>query len=258
MDITQNLTKNSLQTVAQSCHSSHCRMAHLTNLNGVTETLPKLFSVQKPRKRMKITGLLGKKPVNLEEKSFQTTRRLALGLASVALIGNSSAGVSLAEDNWWARDIPLPVPSVENKLANEETGTRSFLKKGIYMANVGLQGSARRVKRYAFDLLALEDLIGPDTLNYVRKYLRIKSTFMYYDLDRIISAVPVDNKQPLTDLANRLFDNFEKLEDASRKKNLSDTKSSYRDTKVLLQEVMQQNPIDLKSKFTYYPDGLQS
>ncbi|KAJ6301048.1 hypothetical protein OIU77_015367 [Salix suchowensis] len=179
---------------------------------------------------MKITGLLGKKPVNLEEKSFQTTRRLALGLASVALIGNSSAGVSLAEDNWWARDIPLPVPSVENKLANEETGTRSFLKKGIYMANVGLQG----------------------------KYLRIKSTFMYYDLDRIISAVPVDNKQPLTDLANRLFDNFEKLEDASRKKNLSDTKSSYRDTKVLLQEVMQQNPIDLKSKFTYYPDGLQS
>ncbi|KAG5255131.1 oxygen evolving enhancer family protein [Salix suchowensis] len=202
-------------------------MAHLTNLNGVTETLPAM-----PK---------------LISKSFQTTRRLALGLASVALIGNSSAGVSLAEDNWWARDIPLPVPSVENKLANEETGTRSFLKKGIYMAN-----------RYAFDLLALEDLIGPDTLNYVRKYLRIKSTFMYYDLDRIISAVPVDNKQPLTDLANRLFDNFEKLEDASRKKNLSDTKSSYRDTKVLLQEVMQQNPIDLKSKFTYYPDGLQS
>ncbi|KAJ6314112.1 hypothetical protein OIU78_017717 [Salix suchowensis] len=222
-----------LITVAQSCHPAHYRMAHLTNLNGVTETLPampKLISVQKPGKRMKITGLLGKKPVNLEEKSFQTTRRLALGLASVALIGNSSAGVSLAEDNWWARDIPLPVPSVENKLANEETGTRSFLKKGIYMANVGLQG----------------------------KYLRIKSTFMYYDLDRIISAVPVDNKQPLTDLANRLFDNFEKLEDASRKKNLSDTKSSYRDTKVLLQEVMQQNPIDLKSKFTYYPDGLQS
>ncbi|KAL0399281.1 UNVERIFIED_CONTAM: Photosynthetic NDH subunit of lumenal location 3, chloroplastic [Sesamum radiatum] len=217
-------------------------MATTANLNGIFEALPavpRLRGIDKNPKKGRITCFLDKKKDEVQEIPVQATRRLAIGLASIALFGSVSIGKSLAEDNGFWLTGPLPVPYANNKINNEETGTRSFLKKGIYIANIGTKGRMRRLKRYAFDLIAMADLIAQqDAWNYVRRYLRLKSTFMYFDFDEVISAAPVDDKKSLTDLANRLFDNVEKLEDAVRKQNVSQTESSYQATTLVLQEVM--------------------
>ncbi|XP_010550108.1 PREDICTED: photosynthetic NDH subunit of lumenal location 3, chloroplastic [Tarenaya hassleriana] len=217
-------------------------MAHLTDLKSLTKSLPAIPKLPLERKTGKPVAFVSRKTGESQEPdSVQTTRRKALGFAvSVTVTGICTGGknVSRAEDNGFWIDGPLPVPPVYNNIKNEKTGTRSFLKKGVYVADIGTKNRRYRIKKNAFDLLAMEDLIEPDKLNYVRKYLRLKSTFMYYDFDNLISAAAAEDKQPLTDFANRLFDNLEKLEDAAKTKNFPETESCYKETKVLLQDVM--------------------
>ncbi|KAI4320765.1 hypothetical protein MLD38_034210 [Melastoma candidum] len=169
----------------------------------------------------------------------QASRRtaLGLGLASIALAGGFVDRASLAEDNGYWYIGPIPVPPIYNKIANEATGTRSFVRSGIYIANIGEEGSRYRIRKYAFDLLALGDLVQKDLLNYVRRYLRLKGTIMYYDFDKVISAAPEPEKQPILDLANRLFDKLEKLEDAAKRDDFPAAEAVYKDAAVILQEV---------------------
>lgn len=218
-------------------------MARMGNLKGgvFLEVLPAIPKVGGGRRKARIIMGCGgnKSEETQQQQSLKASTRRRMGMTLLTLVGTSCGiGKCLADDNGFWLNGPLPLPSVNNKIANEETGTRSFLKKGVYIADIGTKGRQYRVYKYAFDLLALGDLIGADAFSYVRKYLRLKSTFMYYDFDKLISAASINDKQPLTDLANRLFDTVEKLEDAVKEHNLSRTQSYYEDTTAILQEVM--------------------
>ncbi|CAN6180811.1 unnamed protein product [Urochloa humidicola] len=179
----------------------------------------------------------------------QASRRSAslhLGLAAATAVllrqpdaARATADEEPANNGWWLTEFPLPVPKILNKeINNPETGTRSFLKNGIFMADIGpsFAAHAYRLRSTAFDLLALEDLLGKDASNYVNKYLRLKSTFMYYDFDKLITAA--DDKGPYVDLANRLFDSFETLQQALTAKDDPKITDRYADTKLILQELM--------------------
>ncbi|KAJ9535887.1 hypothetical protein OSB04_un000960 [Centaurea solstitialis] len=216
-------------------------MAPTANLNQILSTfpaIPKLFGEGKLRPDATPPHLIRNKVDEGQNQPLKPTRRLALGLGSIGLFANSNVAVSLAEDNGFWLNGFIPIPRASNMINNVKTGTRSFLKMNVYIADIGTKSRAFRLKKYAFDLLALGDLIGKDAWNYVRKYLRLKSTFMYFDFDKVISAAAPDDKPPLLDLANRLFDSVEKLEDAVKKQDLPQTELLYSNTTVILQEVM--------------------
>lgn len=94
-------------------------MATTPNLNSIFEALPaisKLQSLEKHGKKAKVTCSFKKKENEIQESLLHTTRRLAIGLASVAIFGNASIGKSLADDNGYWLTTPLPVPFANNRM----------------------------------------------------------------------------------------------------------------------------------------------
>ncbi|RXH70431.1 hypothetical protein DVH24_007687 [Malus domestica] len=105
------------------------------------------------------------------------------------------------------------------------------------MVDMQLKGSACRIKKCAFDLLSIgNDLTNDDhSWELMGRDLRLKSTFLYCDLNQMISRSPRDQKRALTELANKLFCS---IEEAVKIRSLALTQDRYNEAAVILQEVM--------------------
>nr|XP_023884878.1 photosynthetic NDH subunit of lumenal location 3, chloroplastic-like isoform X1 [Quercus suber] len=114
----------------------------------------------------------------------------------------------------------------------------------VNMVDVELRGSAHRIKKCACDLLSIGgDLVDDDdSWDLMGNDLRLKSTFLYCDFNRMISSAPRDQKKPLTELANKLFCSIEELDHAVKSRSVPLTQDRYNEAAVILQEVMAQMP----------------
>lgn len=117
----RDVTENTSSLPSTNCiylkFSSISKMARTANLSSVIEAfsvIPKLHLVENIRKKATFVNFLSKKTDELQENTLQTTRRLALGLASLAIFSTASTGISLAEDNGYWLTGPIPVPSAKN------------------------------------------------------------------------------------------------------------------------------------------------
>lgn len=115
----QTPSLSSAPNTAILTHHQHFTMARLANLNGVSEALPAIPKFPHFKRTQKKTTILGfhgnNKPQEFQEQQqMPTTRRMAIGLASIALFGNVGNGNSLADDNGYWLNGPLPKRQVQN------------------------------------------------------------------------------------------------------------------------------------------------
>ncbi|RRT59526.1 hypothetical protein B296_00024361 [Ensete ventricosum] len=121
------------------------------------------------------------------------------------------------------------------------------------MEGMEWKGCVYRIRKCVFDLLSMEeDMIDDDedAWELMGSSLRLKSTFLYCDLNQVISRAKDERKKFLTDLANKLFCYMEQcclfliicgkrqLDHAVKSRSISLTQIRYNDTAHVLQEVM--------------------
>ncbi|URE27042.1 Oxygen evolving enhancer protein 3 (PsbQ) [Musa troglodytarum] len=104
------------------------------------------------------------------------------------------------------------------------------------------KGRVHRIRKCAVDLLSMEDdLIDAeeeDGWELTGSELRLKSTFLYCDLHRVISGAGEERKKALTLLADKLFYRLERLDEALKSRSISWTNVRYGDATHVLQELM--------------------
>lgn len=82
--------------------------AHVNRLLELLPATPKLPISPKPWRMPTAMSQ------QIEQDTIKTTRRMSISFASIALVGTSGIAKSLADDNGFWLNGPLPIPSVEN------------------------------------------------------------------------------------------------------------------------------------------------
>ncbi|XP_010931512.1 oxygen-evolving enhancer protein 3-2, chloroplastic [Elaeis guineensis] len=170
----------------------------------------------------------------------QSGRRAVLGLVAAGFAGGSVVKAVLAE----AKGIkvgPPPPPSggLPGTLNSDEPRDLDLpLKERFYLQPLAPAEAAARAKESAKDIVNLKELIDKKQWPYVQNDLRLKASYLRFDLNTVISAKPKEEKKPLKELAGKLFATIAELDHAAKIKNVPEAQKYYAETKSALNDVL--------------------
>ena len=170
----------------------------------------------------------------------ETSRRAVLGLVAAGLASGSFVQAVLAE----ARSIkvgpaPPPFGGLTGTLNADEARDLDLpLKERFFLQALAPTAAAERAKESAKEIVNVKEFIDKKAWPYVQNDLRLRASYLRFDLNTVIAAKPVDQKKPLKDLTGKLFQTISKLDHAAKIKSTPEAEKYYAETVTTLNDVL--------------------
>ncbi|KAF7008136.1 hypothetical protein CFC21_022979 [Triticum aestivum] len=169
-------------------------------------------------------------------------RRAVLGLMASGVVGSAFAQVVHAGTVAAIKVGPPPPLSGGLPGTDNSDEARDFdlpLKNRFYLQPLPPAEAAVRAKESAQDILNLKPLIDKKQWPYVMNDLRLRASYLRYDLKTVISSKTTkEEKKDLKDLTGKLFATLDGLDHAAKIKSPTEAEKYYGETKTVLGDVL--------------------
>ncbi|KAL6197999.1 hypothetical protein ACLB2K_027791 [Fragaria x ananassa] len=170
----------------------------------------------------------------------ETSRRAMLGLVAVGLASGSFVQAVLAEAKPIKVGPPPPpsggLPGTDN--SDEARDLDLPLNKRFFLQPLTPVEAAARAKESAKEILGVKSFIDKKAWPSVQNDLRLKSSYLRYDLKTVISAKPKEEKESLKTLTGKLFQDLDNLDYAAKIKSTPQAEKYYAEAVSSLNDVV--------------------
>ncbi|KAJ6377025.1 hypothetical protein OIU76_026062 [Salix suchowensis] len=172
------------------------------------------------------------------------SRKLAVGacwvlLLLVWLLGSFVQAVLAASLPIKIGPPPAPSGGLPGTLNSDEARDLVLpLKERFFLQPLPPAAAAARAKESAKDIIGVKGLIDKKAWPFVQNDLRLKASYLRYDLNTVISAKSKDEKKSLKELTGKLFDTISNLDHAAKIKSSPEAEKYYVQTVSALNDVL--------------------
>ncbi|KAF3776260.1 Photosynthetic NDH subunit of lumenal location 2 [Nymphaea thermarum] len=168
------------------------------------------------------------------EAASQSGRRALLGLLAAGVTAGSIVKSVLAE----AKIASIICHAAGTKNSDVPRDLLLPLKDRFFLQPLPPAEAALRAKDSAKEIVGVKSFIDKKAWPYVKNDLRLRASYLRFDLNTVINAKPKGEKKPLLELTEKLFSTIDGLDHAAKIKSSQEAEKYYAQTVSALSDVL--------------------